>query len=43
MLVKSVALFHDAQISETVFINPSFNELDILNNFVLIEMFVYVF
>jgi hypothetical protein len=33
MLVKSVALFHQVQISETVLINKSFNELGIFNNF----------
>ncbi len=40
MSVKSVTLFHQDQISETVLINPNFNKLGIYNN--VLYIFVYI-
>ncbi len=44
MLVKSVTLFYNAQISETVLINKNFNELSIFNNFcICVNICILVF
>jgi hypothetical protein len=37
--VKTVTSFYSAQFSETVLVNPGFNELGIFNDFVFVKTF----